>query len=95
MSSRVNVTAVNVTVRAMRDAGQLEAIDSATVALARTTARALDSAVPGSSESASCARAHVVALDHLRLLSVHDDGNIDRMLDSFAVPPAVGDSADG
>jgi hypothetical protein len=92
---RANYDATCQTIRAMRNAGHLEGIDEAVVALARTTARNLDAADPGTATAATCARAHVVVLDRLRELTDHDsDDAISRMLDQFTGDAAVGDTED-
>jgi hypothetical protein len=86
--------AVNYTIAAIRAGGALEAVDEALVALVRSTARSVDEAPRGSAAAASCARAHLLALDRLRGLTQHDDGDaIDRMLAQLADGgAAVGDT---
>lgn len=69
---RRNALAVSRTVAALRALGCVEPVDEAVVALARATAASLDRAPPGTAASASCARAHVLAIDRLRGLSRHD-----------------------
>jgi len=94
MGSHANIDAVNETIRALRLAGRIEPIDAATIAHARSTARSLDAADPGSAAHASCSRAHASALDRLRALDspgTHDA--FARLLDDLSVPAALGDTA--
>lgn len=89
--SATNVQAVETTLEKLRNAGKIEDIDSALVAFVLSTAHNFDSAEPGTTAAASCARAHALALDRLRLLSAHDDDAISKLLDSLSNAP-VGDA---
>jgi hypothetical protein len=92
VTGRANYDAVNATLRAMRAAGLLEAVDTGLTALVRSTARALDAAELGTAAFASCARAHAQALDRLEGLRGGDDDAVGRMLDELAAE--VGDTED-
>jgi hypothetical protein len=63
-----NQRAVARTVRALTDTGRIEHIDAALIAHAFTTARNLDLATAGTTESSSAARAHLAAITALRAL---------------------------
>ena len=69
-----NASAVERTVAALRVGGRLEAVDDATVALARTLAQALDTVDPVDmpAQVASLARAQLSALKLLRGVTDHD-----------------------
>jgi hypothetical protein len=71
-----NQRAVARTVRALRDTGRIERVDTALIAHAFTTARNLDHAPAGSTEASSAARAHLAALTALRKLDhIEAQGN--------------------
>jgi hypothetical protein len=63
-----NQRAVVRTLKAMRDTGRLERVDDALIVAALTTARHLDDATPGTTESAAAARVHLVALERLQAI---------------------------
>lgn len=93
MSRASNVRAVARTLAAMRDTGKLERCDDALVALVRTTARALDTAEPGTNEHSAAARVHHNAINELRKLE-RSDASAD-IITRLTVPPAVGDGTNG
>jgi hypothetical protein len=68
-----NQRAVTRTLKAMRDTGRLENVDTAVMVLALTTAHHLDVVEPGTSESAAASRAHLAALERLQAIDQRSD----------------------
>lgn len=84
-SSRRNATAMEVTIAALRRAGRLEPVDAALVAVARTTARALDAA-DTSYVAAIVVRAHLEALARLLDRELSGPDPIDAFIASLRPP---------
>jgi hypothetical protein len=87
-----NANAVERTIRALRDAERLEAIDAALVAAARTTARALDHA-PNPYVAGTVARVHLEAIRLLAGRPAPESDELDAFLASLR-RPSVRDTAD-
>jgi hypothetical protein len=88
-----NASAVERTVRELRAAGRLEAIDAALLAAARTTARALDQA-PNPYVTATVARVHLEAVRLLIGRPAPEPDELDAFLRTILRPAAVRDSSD-
>jgi hypothetical protein len=87
-----NAAAVERTIRALREADRLEAIDAALVAAARTTARALDHA-PNPYVAGTVARVHLEALRLLAGRPAPESDELDAFLRSLRAAP-VRDAAE-
>jgi hypothetical protein len=88
-----NASAVERTIRALRDADRLEAIDAALVAAARSTARALDHA-PNPYVAGTVARVHLEAIRQLAGRPAPESDALDDWLRDTLRAPAVRDSSD-
>jgi hypothetical protein len=89
---RRNASAVERTIRALRDAERLEAIDSALIAAARSTARALDYA-PTPYVAGTVARVHLEAIRLLAGRPAPESDELDAFLRSLRAAP-VRDAAE-
>ena len=89
-----NASAVERTIRALREAERIEAADAGLIAAARTTARALDHA-PSPYVAGTVARVHLEALRLLAGRPAPESDEIDAFLASLRRPAAVGDRANG
>ena len=83
-----NASAVERTIRALRDLERLEAIDAALIAAARTTARALDHA-PNPYVAGTVGRIHLEALRLLTARPAPPSDELDDFLRSLRRAPAV------
>lgn len=81
-----NASAVERTIRALRDADRLEAIDSGMIAAVRTTARALDHA-PNPYVAGTVARVHLEALRLLAGRPAPESDELDEFLRSLRSSP--------
>jgi len=88
-----NAAAVERTIRALRAAERLEAIDAALIAAARTTARALDHA-PNPYVAGTVARVHPEAVRLLAGRPAPESDELDAFLASLRRPAAVRDTSD-
>ena len=86
-----NAAAVEATVRALRKADRLEAVDAALIAAARTTARALDDA-PSPYVAGTVARVHIEALRLLAGRPAPEPDELDAFLASLRRPAPVRDT---
>ena len=83
-----NAAAVERTIRALREADRLEAIDAAILATARTTARALDHA-PNPYVAGTVARVHLEAIRLLAGRPAPESDELDEFLRSLRGGPAA------
>jgi hypothetical protein len=83
---RRNASAVERTIRALRDAERLEAIDAALIAAARSTARALDHA-PNPYVAGTVARVHLEAIRLLAGRPAPESDELDAFLASLRSAP--------
>jgi hypothetical protein len=83
---RRNASAVERTIRALRDAERLEAIDAALIAAARSTARALDHA-PNPYVAGTVARVHLEAIRLLAGRPAPESDELDAVLASLRSAP--------
>jgi hypothetical protein len=81
-----NTAAVERTIRALRDAERLEAIDAALIAAARSTARALDHA-PNPYVAGTVARVHLEAIRLLAGRPAPESDELDAFLASLRSAP--------
>jgi hypothetical protein len=88
---RRNASAVERTIRALRDLNRLEAVDAAILAAVRTTARALDDASTPYT-AATVARVHLEAVRLLAGRPAPESDELDEFLRSLR-PSQVGDGS--